>query len=221
MTISIKKLEFVLNLRTVGIINHRLLETMEKIPREAFISKNFKKYAYDDIALPIDCSQTITKPTIVGLMTEALDITKRCKILEIGTGSGYQTAILAYLGRRVYSVELQTPLHKSAKKILGQLKINNVTLINGNGVRGLEEQAPFDRIIVTAAIDDFPKTLLNQLKNDGVLVAPIGTSEQVQTIIKVSTKDKNRHYEEIVKTRFLPLTEKELDHHDKTKMDLK
>ena len=221
MTTSTKKLEFVLNLRTVGIINHRLLETMEKIPREAFISKNFIKYAYDDIALPIDCSQTITKPTIVGLMTEALNITKRCKILEIGTGSGYQTAILAYLGRRVYSIELETPLHKTAKKILDQLKISNVTLINGNGAAGLEEQAPFDRIIVTAAIEDVPKILLNQLKNDGILVAPIGTSEHLQTIIKVSNKDKKLHYEEIVKTRFLPLTEKEIDYHDKTKMDLK
>ena len=154
MNTNLKKVEFVLNLRSAGIINTHLLNTMERVPREAFISENFAKYAYDDIALPIECSQTITKPTIVALMTEALDINKRCKILEIGTGSGYQTAILANLGRRVYSVERETALFESARTILTQLKINNVTLINDDGAVGLEAQAPFDRIIVTAALEE-------------------------------------------------------------------
>ena len=147
---------------------------MESTPREHFINNSFKNLVLEDIALPIECGQTTSQPSIIATMVQALQVNHRCKILEIGTGSGYQTSILAKLGRRIYTIERNNRLFRLAETAIANLSISNVTLIYGDGTIGLLEQAPFDRIIVSAALDDIPRSLLDQVKPNGILVAPVG-----------------------------------------------
>ena len=207
MSFDQKKFQFIFNLRSSGVTNKNLLTAMENISRDSFISQTFQSHAFEDIALPIDCGQTTTQPSIIGIMSQALCVTSRSKVLEIGTGSGYQTAILASLGRRVYSIERYKKLSQTARQTIERLSIANVTILCNDGTAGLVEQAPFDRIMVSAAVDDIPQTLLNQLKPNGILVAPVGRSEKLQTIVKVDKIDNRYHHTDLKRVRFLPIQE--------------
>ena len=157
-----RKMQFLFALRSKGITDQRVLSAMEKIDRGLFVRGLFAERAYEDMPLPIACGQTISQPSVVGLMTQALDISPRHKVLEIGTGSGYQAAVLSYLARRVYTIERHRTLVSDAKKLFEELDLSNIIPILSDGSRGLQEQAPFDRIIVTAAAEDPPGPLLAQ-----------------------------------------------------------
>lgn len=201
------QMQFILGLRSKGITDARVLKAMEAIPREAFLEGTFQPRAYADTPLPIDCGQTISQPSVVAQMTQALEITPRCKVLEIGTGSGYQAAILAKLTRRVYSIERHRPLARLAAKRLKALDLGNVTVITGDGSLGLPEQSPFDRILLTAASEDPPALLLKQLRVGGIMVLPVGQSDMVQTLIKIEKSDSGLEYTELGEVRFVPLLE--------------
>lgn len=164
------------SLEIKGITDKELLRAFLKVPREKFVPPAFRKYAYDDNALPIECNQTISQPFTVGYMTMVLKVEKGNKVLEIGTGSGYQAAILCELGAVVYSIERVEKLYISAKSLLAKLKYD-VHLKLGDGTLGWDEHAPYDRIIVTAAAPDVPETLIDQMKIGGRLVVPVGTLE--------------------------------------------
>ena len=202
-----KKFQFIFNLRSAGVTDPRILAAMESIPRINFIGKTFQQHAFENIALPIECGQTTTQPSIIGVMAQALAPTSRNKILEVGTGSGYQTAILSRLGRRIYTIERCQKLTIDAKILIEELSISNVTILYNDGTLGLLEQAPFDRIIVSAAFDDIPNTLLNQLKPNGIMIAPVGRSDSIQTLVKVEKIRNSYHYTDLMKVRFLPIEE--------------
>jgi protein-L-isoaspartate(D-aspartate) O-methyltransferase len=202
-----EKMQFILSIRSKGVVDTNVLKALESLNREHFLKGVFAQRAYEDTPLPIDCGQTISKPSVVGIMTQALKITTRDKILEIGTGSGYQTAILSKLARRVYSVERYKPLYDEARQIFKKLNLNNITPIWGDGSQGIVEQQPFDRIIVTAAAEDPPPILLNQLKVGGIMIIPVGQSDEIQKLIKVERTEANFRYEDLCDVRFVPLLE--------------
>jgi len=202
-----QKMQFILSIRSKGVVDNNVLKALETVNREQFLKGLFAQRAYEDTPLPIECGQTISQPSIVGLMTQALRITNRDKILEIGTGSGYQTAILSKLARRIYSVERFKPLYDQARAIFRKLQLNNITSVWGDGSQGVVEQQPFDRIIVTAAAEDPPPTLLNQLKIGGIMVIPVGQSDEIQKLIRVERTEKNFKYEDLCDVRFVPLLE--------------
>ena len=202
-----KKMQFILSVRSKGVVDDNVLKAIESLNREHFLKGVFAQRAYEDTPLPIECGQTISKPSVVGIMTQALKITTRDKILEIGTGSGYQTAILSKLARRVYSVERFKPLYDEARQIFKKLNLNNITPIWGDGSQGIVEQQPFDRIIVTAAAEDPPPILLNQLKVGGIMIIPVGQSDEIQKLIKVERTETNFKYEDLCDVRFVPLLE--------------
>ena len=206
------KMQFLFSLRKAGVVDKNVLDAMERIDRKNFINGVFSEKAYDDTPLPIACGQTISQPTVVGLMTQALQVTSRDKVLEVGTGSGYQAAILSLLARRVYTVERYSLLVNNATKVFQKLNISNVTTILADGGHGLEQQAPFDRIIVTAASDDPPALLLSQLKIGGIMIIPVGQSDNIQNLIKIAKTDGGYEYQDLQTVRFVPLvagTEKE------------
>ena len=167
----------------------------------------FADRAYEDMPLPIACGQTISQPSVVGLMTQALQVNPRDTVLEVGTGSGYQAAILSQLARRVYTVDRYRRLVREASDLFHQLDLVNITAITADGSYGLPEQAPFDRIIVTAAAEDPPGPLLEQLKPGGIMVVPVGQSDAVQSLIKVTRTASGFDYEELRPVRFVPLVE--------------
>ena len=202
-----KKMQFILSVRSKGVVDDNVLKAIESLNREHFLKGVFAQRAYEDTPLPIECGQTISKPSVVGIMTQALKITTRDKILEIGTGSGYQTAILSKLARRVYSVERFKPLYDEARQIFKKLNLNNITPIWDDGSQGIVEQQPFDRIIVTAAAEDPPPILLNQLKVGGIMIIPVGQSDEIQKLIKVERTETNFKYEDLCDVRFVPLLE--------------
>ena len=206
------KMQFLFSLRKAGIVDKQVLDAMERVDRKNFVNGIFSEKAYDDTPLPIACGQTISQPTVVGLMTQALEVTSRDKVLEVGTGSGYQAAILSLLARRVYTVERYSLLVNNATKVFQKLNISNITTILSDGGFGLERQAPFDRIIVTAASDDPPASLLSQLKIGGIMVIPVGQSDNMQKLIKITKTDGGYEYQDLHAVRFVPLvagTEKE------------
>ena len=206
------KMQFLFSLRKAGVVDKKVLDAMERVDRKNFVTSVFSKNAYDDTPLPIACGQTISQPTVVGLMTQALQVTSRDKVLEVGTGSGYQAAILSLLARRVYTVERHSLLVNNASKVFQKLNISNITTICADGGYGLEQQAPFDRIIVTAASDDPPAPLLSQLKTGGIMVIPVGQSDNIQNLIKIAKTDGGYDYQDLQTVRFVPLvagTEKE------------
>ena len=207
MDLAERQMQFLFRLRSRGVTNMAVLGAMEAIPREAFINGLFQDRAYEDMALPIPSGQTISAPSVVALMTQALDVTSRCKVLEIGTGSGYQAAILSRLARRVYTVERHKPLAVEASRKLDALGVTNTVVLHRDGTQGLPEQAPFDRIMVTAAAEDVPAPLLTQLRDGGSLVMPVGHSDQVQTLIKVMKTPDGLDYKEFQDVRFVPLVE--------------
>ena len=200
-------MQFLFQLRSKGITEARVMAAMEKIDRGAFVRGHFAGRAYEDLPLPISCGQTISQPSVVGLMTQALDVQQRDKVLEIGTGSGYQTAILSVLARRVYSVDRFHTLIREAEVRFAKLGLTNIVAILGDGSFGLPDQGPFDRIMVTAAAEDPPGPLLAQLKMGGIMVLPVGQSDTVQHLIKVTRTQDGLMYEELMPVRFVPLVE--------------
>jgi protein-L-isoaspartate(D-aspartate) O-methyltransferase len=200
-----RRMQFVLSLRAAGVTDPTVLRAMEATPRDAFVAGVFRERAWDDTALPIDCGQTISQPAVVGLMSQALKPDRRLKVLEIGTGSGYQAAILSRLFRRVYSVERFRTLARAARDILAAQGLTNVTVITGDGTLGLPEQAPFDRIIITAAAEDVPPGLVSQLRVGGVMVLPVGSSDHIQRLIAVTRTETGLDHHEICDVRFVPL----------------
>ena len=201
--LDVRKIRLTLELRESGITNTDVLSAIEKIPRDIFIPNTFKNQAYENIALPIGHEQTISQPYIVALMTQSLCLKKNHKILELGTGSGYQSVILSLLVRRVYTIERIRNLLVKAEKIFKDLKLTNIVTKHGDGNLGWKEQIPFDRIIFTAATQTIPKTIFHHLKDEGVLIAPI-INQSKQTLIKYTKKDNKIFKEEISEVLFVP-----------------
>lgn len=187
-----------------GIRDKRVLEVMEKVPRENFVPPEYRSSAYEDRPLPIGMGQTISQPYIVALMTESLEIGADMKVLEIGTGSGYQAAILAELAKKVYSVEIKAGLCKRNRELLKDYP--NLELSCHDGARGWEEHAPYDRIIVTAAPDRIPENYIEQLKTGGMMVIPVGTSTWSQELVKVTKTESGSKKQKICDVAFVPLT---------------
>jgi protein-L-isoaspartate(D-aspartate) O-methyltransferase len=202
-----RKMRFLFALRSRGVTDTRVLTAMERVDRGLFVRGLFADRAYEDMPLPIACGQTISQPSVVGLMTQALHVNPRDTVLEVGTGSGYQAAILSHLARRVYTVDRYRRLVREAAELFRQLDIANITTLAADGSHGLPEQGPFDRILVTAAAEDPPGPLLAQLKPGGIMVLPVGQSDAVQSLIKVTRTASGFDYEELRPVRFVPLVE--------------
>jgi protein-L-isoaspartate(D-aspartate) O-methyltransferase len=201
------KMQFLFALRSRGVTDARVLQAMEKTDRALFVKGIFADRAYEDMPLPIACGQTISQPSVVGLMTQALSVQPRDKVLEVGTGSGYQAAILSHLARRVYTVERYRRLVVEARAVFDALNLTNITAIIADGSFGLPDQAPFDKILVTAAAEDPPGPLLAQLRIGGIMVVPVGQSDMVQSLIRVTRTADGFDYEELRPVRFVPLVE--------------
>lgn len=206
-----KTIRLIMHLRQMGITNTDVLSAIERVPRDIFVPDAMMDQAWEDMALPIGRGQTISQPYVVAVMTQALALSDRDKVLEIGTGSGYQACILAKLARRVYSIERHKPLLVDAEKMFDQLGIRNITAICADGMKGWPkingiDQAPFDKIIVTAAArDKAPTALLDQLKIGGIMVIPVGgPGEQVLKKIKKESDD-TYSYQDVMPVRFVPL----------------
>ena len=202
-----KKMEFLFALRSKGVTDTRVLTAMEQVDRADYIKGTFADRVYEDMPLPIACGQTISQPSVVGLMTQALQVTPRDKVLEIGTGSGYQAAILSKLARRVYTVDRYRRLVHAARAVFEANDITNITTFTADGSHGFAEQAPFDRILLTAAAEDPPGPLLAQLRVGGIMVLPVGQSDAVQSLIRVTRTEAGFDYDELRAVRFVPLLE--------------
>ena len=202
---TVAKQRLIAELRRGGIDDERVLAVMTAIPREVFVSTTFVERAYDNMALPIGFGQTISQPLVVAAMTQALDVGPRMKVLEIGTGSGYQAAILAKLCRRLYTIERYKVLAKDAEKRLLDLRIHNVVYHVGDGTKGWPPQAPFDRIIVTAAAGEMPMALIDQLAVGGIMLVPVGDDPVNQTVERVVRTEDGFTREPIMPVRFVPL----------------
>tara|TARA_Y100000310_G_scaffold203351_1_gene203586 strand:- start:21247 stop:22008 length:762 start_codon:yes stop_codon:yes gene_type:complete len=198
-------------LKTRYIIDEKVLDVMGKIERHKFVPDVLKNNAYDDNPLPIGYGQTISQPYIVALMTQALEVDKNNKVLELGTGSGYQAAVLSKLVKEVYTIEIISKLADSAEQRLKNLGYNNVKVKNADGYFGWEEFAPYDAIIVTAAANHIPLPLLEQLKDNGKLIIPLGSTLTFQTLTLVTKKGNDLETEFITGVRFVPLTGKALE----------
>jgi len=181
--LDVKKIRLILELRESGISDSKILSAIEKIPREKFIPKNFRNQAYDNLALPIGDNQTISQPFVVAKMTQLLEVDASHKVLEIGTGSGYQSAILSKLARRVYTIERIKNLLLKAENVFKELKISNIVPKYADGNLGWKEQIPFDRIIITAATSNISKEIVLHIREGGIIVSPM-TQNNKQIIIK-------------------------------------
>jgi protein-L-isoaspartate(D-aspartate) O-methyltransferase len=201
-----RKLRLLMSLRRSGVTDAAALGAIERIPRELFVPETFQDRAWEDTALPIGHGQTISQPLVVAMMTAALELNDRRKVLEIGTGSGYQTAVLALLSRRVYTIETIKPLQDEAGKLLEKLRIHNVTMRHGDGSLGWPAQAPFDRIIVTAASGgEAPKPLADQLGEGGIMICPVRRATDDQMMIRVRRQNDQITSEDLWPVRFVPL----------------
>ena len=192
-------------LRQSGISDENVLNAIGAVDRERFVSAPFAERAWDNTALPIAFGQTISQPLVVAAMTEALRVGPRMKVLEIGTGSGYQAAVLAKLARRVYTVERFKPLSKEAEKLLIELGIFNVVFDVGDGSKGWPGQAPFDRIIVTAAAEERPQALIDQLSVGGILIVPVGRDPTAQVVERIVKSESGLQRDTLMPVRFVPL----------------
>ena len=201
------KTELIAELRGEGISDPRVIGAIEAIPREIFVTEKWGDQAYANVALPIACGQTISQPYIVAYMSEALALDETMTVLEIGTGSGYQTAILAILAARIYTIERHPALLGEAEARLKSLGITNVITRVGDGVHGWPEAAPFDRIIATAAAEQIPPAFVDQLKPSGILVMPVGPLRGDQTLLRIRKQDRSIVTEELAPVRFVPLVE--------------
>ena len=198
-------MEFLLTLRRRGVMDPDVLRAMEEVPRAVFVGEGFAANAYADRALPIDCGQTISQPFVVAYMSEHLDVAPEHRVLEIGTGSGYQAAILSRLAREVVSVERFRTLAESAKARLARLGYGNVDVVVGDGLAGVPEKAPFDRILVTAAAERIPDALTAQLAEGGVMLLPLGPHDGTQHIVKLTKTSTGLTRENLIPVRFVPL----------------
>lgn len=201
------KMQFLYALRSKGVTDTRVLTAMEQVDRADYVKGTFADRAYEDMPLPIACGQTISQPSVVGLMTQALQVSPRDKVLEVGTGSGYQAAVLSRLARRVYTVDRYRRLVRAARAVFEANDITNITTFTADGSHGFSEQAPFDRILLTAAAEDPPGPLLAQLRVGGIMVLPVGQSDAVQSLIRVTRSETGYEYDELRAVRFVPLLE--------------
>jgi len=199
------RMRFLLDLRRRGIGDQAVLRALEEVPRDAFLPAGMAAAAYADHALPIECGQTISQPYVVAYMTEQLELRPHHRVLEIGTGSGYQAAVLSRLAQRVVSIERYRTLADTARARLHELGFENVDVVAGDGTLGAPEHAPFDRIIVTAASDAVPPALIDQLAVGGVLIAPIGPADGVQHLTKVTKTETGEQRATLIPVRFVPL----------------
>ncbi len=200
-----KKLRLLMELRRGGIADARVLGAIEKTPRESFVPEAFADQAYENVALPIGHGQTVSQPYVVALMTEKLEVATRHLVLEIGTGSGYQTAVLARLARRVFSIERHRELLRAAERRFARLRLNNVVCRFADGTKGWPEQAPFERILVTAAAADVPAALVDALAPGGVLVVPVGEDRRDQRLVRIRRGADGLKTEDLGVVRFVPL----------------
>ncbi len=205
MTTDARKIRLVMELRQQGITDRRVLAAIELVPREDFVPESFQDQAYENTALPIGHGQTISQPAVVAYMSQALEIGPRMKVLEVGTGCGYQAAVLARLCRRVYTIERYREMLRDAEARLRALRISNVVTRWADGMLGWPEQAPFDRVIVTAAGSEVPAALLEQLGEDGILIAPVGKTSHEQVLMRYRRETDGWRTEELWPVRFVPL----------------
>ncbi|MEA2753994.1 MAG: protein-L-isoaspartate(D-aspartate) O-methyltransferase [Aliidongia sp.] len=193
-------------LARAGIRDERVLAAMANVPRDLFVPPTFAEHAWDNVALPIGHGQTISQPLVVACMTEALEVGERHMVFEIGTGSGYQTAVLAQLCRRVFTIERHRALLREAERRFAQLRLGNVTSRFGDGSKGWPEAGSFDRILITAAAAEFPQALIDLLAPDGILVGPLGPERQDQILVRIRRDaDGTLVREELCAVRFVPL----------------
>lgn len=203
-------IQLIMTLRRQGITDGAVLGAVERTPREVFVERAFEGQAYENNALPIECGQTISQPYIVAFMTMKLEVSDRMKVLEIGTGSGYQAAVLARLCRRLYTLERYRTLLKEAETRFGKLDLSNITAKVGDGTKGWPEQAPFDRIIVTAAAPVVPEALVAQLKIGGIAIVPIDVPVSEgggQLLVKLTKTEDGFDREDLIPVRFVPLVD--------------
>ncbi|MGC6411622.1 MAG: protein-L-isoaspartate(D-aspartate) O-methyltransferase [Candidatus Puniceispirillaceae bacterium] len=205
-----QKARLIMQLRGLAIRSPQVLSALEKVPREDFLPDALKAHAYENASLPIAGGQTISQPYVVARMTEALALNKTHRVLEIGTGSGYQAAVLSHLVRRVYSIERLRPLLVEAENLFRRLQLTNITCRCGDGQKGWPEAAPYDRIIVTCRMSALSDHLLGQLKPEGILVAPVGLSGQEQ-LVRVKKTEAGLEQESLMDVRFVPMLDGVLD----------
>ena len=202
---SVDRMEFLLSLRRRGISDQAVLRAIDAVPREKFVLAEFADAAYADQAMPIACGQTISQPYVVAYMTEQLEVQREHRVLEIGTGSGYQAAILSQLAGEVITVERYRTLAETARKALAELGYDNVNVIVGDGLNGVPEHAPYDRIIVTAAAETIPEKLVEELAEGGIMVLPLGEHHGPQRIVKLTRGEDGVTQQELIWVRFVPL----------------
>ena len=203
---DVERMEFQLALRRRGISDQAVLRAMEEVPRENFVAAGFVENAYADQALPIECGQTISQPFVVAYMTERLEVGPQHRVLEIGTGSGYQAAVLSRLAREVVTIERYRTLADTASKRLKALGCANATVRVGDGMAGAPDLAPFDRVMVTAAAEDIPEALVAQLAEEGKMVLPVGPRHNAQYLVKLTKRPGGGlTREELIAVRFVPL----------------
>jgi len=202
---SVDRMEFLLSLRRRGISDQAVLRAVDAVPREKFVLAEFADSAYADQAMPIACGQTISQPYVVAYMTEQLAVTREHRVLEVGTGSGYQAAILSQLAGQVITVERYRTLAETARTVLAELGYDNVTVIAGDGLKGVPAHAPYDRIIVTAAAESIPQALLDELAVGGVMVLPLGEHDGPQRLVKLTRGEAGVTQEDLIWVRFVPL----------------
>ena len=203
--LEVEKIKLIMKLRRSGISDIAVLNAIERVPRELFVPETFRRHAYENRALPIASGQTISQPFVVAFMTEALELNNRHKVLEVGTGSGYQAAVLAGLCRRVYTVEHHRELLTTADQRFRELDLHTVVSRLGDGAAGWPQQAPFDRIIVTAAAPELPMVLAEQLVDGGIMVVPVGPENGEQMLVRVVRTGDRFESREILPVRFVPL----------------
>ncbi len=211
MNLEAKKIRLIMELRRSWISDTSVLSAIELTSREAFLPEALHDRAYENVALPIDCGQTISQPLVVGVMTQALRMEERMRVLEVGTGSGYQTAILSRLCRRVYTIERYKRLMAQAEKRFAELGLTNITTRVGDGSKGWPEQAPIARILVTAAAADVPPALADQLEEGGIMIVPVGDEYGNQQVLRITRTADGFDHEELLPVRFVPLVEGEPD----------
>jgi len=202
---KVGRMQFLLALRRRGISDAAVLRAMDEVPREHFVESAFADSAYADQALPIACGQTISQPYVVAYMTEQLQVQGEHRVLEVGTGSGYQAAVLSRLAKQVISVERYRTLADAARMRLASLGYGNVEVIVGDGLAGVSERAPYDRIIVTAAAETVPDELVNELADGGVMILPLGPHSGPQRLVKLSKGEQGIKQEDLIGVRFVPL----------------
>jgi len=205
--VASRKIRLIMELRRAGIADTEVLSAIERIPREAFTPDSFRHQAYENVAIPIGQGQTLSQPQVVALMTQSLGANRRTKVLEVGTGSGYQAAVLSKLCRRVYTIERFKDLLSVAEQRFAGLRMHNITTRHGDGWKGWSEQAPFDRIMVTAAASDVPAVLVDQLAEGGKMVLPVGRTSRDQALLRLRREADDIIEEHLGDVRFVPLVE--------------